>query len=114
MSKYSFGGAFDVEDDAFFTREDLDEFADQIASDLNMEYGDNDVAVSVIESYAENTVDVGVVLDLSFYDDEFEWTSEHRVDLRKIQSPLADLLKYYKQMFLDDFRDEIEKHLYQE
>ena len=112
MSNYSFGGAFDVEDDALFTRDDLDEFADEIADDLNMEYGDNDVVVAVIESYAENTVDVGVVLDISLHDDEFEYTSEHRVDLRKVRNPLADLLKYYKQMFLDDFRDEIEKYLY--
>lgn len=118
MSKHSFGGAFDIEDDALFTKEDLDEFAEELASSLNIEYMNQDVVAHVKDSYAIDTVDVGVTLLIEVFEDEleepigsFEYTAEMRVDLRKIQNPLSDLTKHYKQMFLDVFRDEIENYL---
>lgn len=118
MSKHSFGGAFDVEDDALFTREDLDKFAEELASSLNIEYMTQDVVAHAKDSYAIDTVDVGVTLIIEVFNDEldelvgsFEHTSEMRVDLRKIQNPSTDLTKHYKQMFLDEFRDEIENYL---
>ena len=105
MKRY-YGGAFDVEEDSFFTREDLDEFADAVAEDLSNMYEDS--TFSVVASYVEDTVNLTIEMNLDMPIDEFISTATHKIDLRRITgNPVDSLIRAYKQLYVDDFSDEI-------
>lgn len=97
-----YGGAFDIEDDQYFTRDDLNEFGyeleDKFREAINAKYGEvNLVSIYLEDSELEVTIGVG---------SEYEATKTVKVDMRKIRTP-KDLYKYMDKllnMFLDDFR----------
>lgn len=97
-----YGGAFDIEEDQYFTRDDLNEFGyeleDKFREAINAKYGEvNLVSIYLEDSELEVTIGVG---------SEYEATKTIKVDMRKIRTP-KDLYKYMDKllnMFLDDFR----------
>lgn len=85
MKEGKFGGAYDLEDDAYFSREELDEFADM----LN-DYLGNKVEVAKIYWNDNNHMEIDIHSD--------EWgdqTIDQRVDMRKVKI-LRDLWKYVR------------------
>ena len=87
----SYGGAFDIEDDQFFTREEINELAYNIEDRLNELYPDH--KFRFVSVYIEPVNQ----LELTMYDEasEEEYTVTEKIDMRKIHKP-SDLMKYEK------------------
>ena len=88
MSKYSFGGAYDVEDDMFFTREEINEFgfevADQLSNKFNARFDLSDI-------YMDDTTHM--TIQISELDSGYTYTDYVKIDFRKIHKP-SDINKY--------------------
>ena len=99
----SYGGAFDIEDDQFFTREDINEFADEVLeqlSDLLTKTNINRV-IDVQEIYVDNNQ-----LQMTIISDDEEFTYTATIDMRRIRL-VSDLIKKYSKRFIDYFLKEI-------
>lgn len=92
----SYGGVYDIEDDQFFTREEINEVAYAVEDELN---GGNRRRFGVSEVYMAN----GNELCISIIDMETgeEYESSAKIDLRRIRRP-SDIMKYVK-LFVEDF-----------
>ena len=86
MNEASYGGAYDIEDDQYFTREDADYLAETVENVLvdSYEMPVKDVFVEIDKQTAEVTV---------ILDDEAEYTASTKIDMRKIKLP-RDIDKY--------------------
>lgn len=88
MGKYSFGGAYDVEDDMFFTREEINEFgyevADQLSNKFNTRFDLSDI-------YMDDTTHM--TIEISELDGGYTYTDYVKIDFRKIHKP-SDINKY--------------------
>ena len=100
--KRNYGGAFDIEDDQFFTREELNEFADDVVDELNkIPYLEYDC--QLISVYMENDI-IEITIECGDYD---SITISKKIDMRKIRLPRD--LKKYKASFVKDFEIEFMK-----
>ena len=78
--------AFSYDDDEFFTREEVDDFAEKVCDHINETFNE---VFKVQESYITNN-EIEVVV----YNDELgEFTGKKKVDMRRIRKP-SDLDKY--------------------
>lgn len=84
----SYGGAFDIEDDQFFTREDLDDLADVVMGHINETFYDK---YEYLSSYFIENKNIKFTI---FDKDGTEFTSTTHIDMRRIRKP-ADLKEYY-------------------
>lgn len=106
LNESSYGGAYDIEDDQFFTRDDIDEFAYEIEDKLNAnpELGKKYRLAGV---YMETPKD----LYISFVDEDgYESYNTFPIDMRKIRKP-NDLNRYIETVmnwFVNDFNKEYE------
>lgn len=89
LKEANYGGAYDIEDDMFFTREEINELAENVCDELQSRFG-----------YDYETVEVGMnsttelylcVQDIHGIEEE----STFKIDMRKIRKP-SDLFKYAK------------------
>ena len=92
MKKYtkaSYGGAFDIEDDQFFTREEINEVAYAVEDALN------EIVSDTKFQFSEVYIEPGNILELTMYNTETEeyQTVTERIDFRKIKKP-SDIMKY--------------------
>lgn len=78
--------AFSYEDDEFFTREEVDDFAEKVCEHVNETFNE---VFDVQESYITNN-EIEVVV---YNDDLGEFTGKKKVDMRRIRKP-SDLDKY--------------------
>ena len=102
LDEASYGGAFDIEDDQYFTRDDLTEFGEELIDRMKSKTGRD---VDVISSYIDdNNLEVTVVEN----DTENEATHTEHIDMRKIRMP-KDLNKYIDR-FIDSFEDEFRSY----
>ena len=88
LTEASYGGAYDIEDDMFFTKEDIVEFVDNICEYLGDVFG---------YQYGINNVymDGSRKLYINIYDNNYiEVESTFDIDMRKIRKP-SDLFKVY-------------------
>ena len=86
LEEASYGGAFDIEDDAFFTREELNDFGYTVCEHLNETFFHK---YELQEIYLTKGL-----LEITVVDEEgTEFTTEARIDMRKITKP-RDLEKY--------------------
>lgn len=85
LEEASYGGAYDIEDDQYFTREELNEFGEEVADTLT-DLGNG--KVDLLSIYIDNGV-----LEITVDWEGNETTAEHRIDMRKIRSP-KDLNKF--------------------
>lgn len=100
----SYGGAYDVDPEQYFTREDLVEFADDVISCIA---NSQDILFDVSELYIEgNNITLG--LTNTNNGGGFERTITFTVDMRKIRKPW-DLQTKYSQKIANMFIDEYNK-----
>ena len=89
----SYGGAYDIEDDMYFTKEDLLEFADELIDTLQ----DKGIFVDLVDMYITD----GNRLVIAFEDEDGnEIDTDEFIDMRKIRLP-KDIYKY-KNIFIKD------------
>ena len=87
IKSVSYGGAYDIEDDMLFTKEEIVEFADDVAEAFNSEYSST---LSLSDCY----IDTPNILHVEYTDDEgYEYSADVKLDMRKIRSP-RDISKY--------------------
>lgn len=92
MTEYDFGGAFDVDPEMFFTREELDDLGYEAEEALQEKYENNEEITSISLGYidCENTFTIVCGYDVN---DEWQFDFRFKVDMRKIKKP-SDLMKY--------------------
>lgn len=80
VNEASYGGAFDIADDQYFTREDLDSFAEEVLNHINETFKTQfDIASCYID---DGVLEVGVS------NDEFgDYIYSEKIDMRKIKEP---------------------------
>ena len=100
LDEASYGGAFDIADDEFWTRDDINDFADEVIDNINEIFYKK---YKVIGSWFEN----GSVIVSIGDDDGNEYEASQKVDMRKIRKP-SDLVKYIGEIVYD-LRQQIEK-----
>ena len=89
--------AFSYEDDEFFTREEVDDFAEKVCEHVNETFNE---VFDVQESYiTDNEIEVVV-----YNDDLGEFTGKKKVDMRRIKKP-SDLDKYVLDIAADIIAD---------
>lgn len=90
LNEASYGGAFDIEDDMYFTKEELVEFAGDIAEEFSKLTGHLNCDIDNV--YIENNP---LALNVDIYDPEdgVSHSAYTRIDMRKIRKP-SDIYKY--------------------
>jgi hypothetical protein len=103
MNEASYGGAFDIADDQYFTRDDLNELSDEVLEIVQKSF-DNKLDTS--SSYIED----GNELEVTLADEDgVEFTSKIKIDMRKIKKP-SDLSDRYKTVLADDLINQISEY----
>lgn len=87
-----YGGAFDIEADQYFTRDDLNEFAEDVVDCLNASSYDR-------FDFTEIYLEPGNILELTLVWSYYEETIKERIDMRKIRRP-HDLIRVYSPLFV--------------
>lgn len=85
----SYGGAFDIEDDQYFTKDEIVEFGNTVCDHLNETFYDT---YEVSDVYMETPKKL--VLTVVQKSDESEFTATTNIDMRKIKRP-SDLMDRY-------------------
>ena len=89
----SYGGAYDIEDDMYFTKEDLLEFADELIDTLQ----DKGIFVDLVDMYITDGNRLVIAVE---DEDGNEIDTDEFIDMRKIRLP-KDIYKY-KNIFIKD------------
>ena len=105
LQEASYGGAYDIADDQYFTREDLEEFADEVISCIAAR---DDVLFDVCDLSADG-LKITIGLNNAARNGEFEHTVTFRADLRSIRYPNTLATSKYVTMVAEQFRDEYRK-----
>ena len=80
MNEASYGGAFDIADDQIFTREDIDNLAEEVLNHINETYEYKfDISAAYIDG---NELEVGVEND-----ELGEYMTTLKIDMRKVKEP---------------------------
>ena len=91
LSETSYGGAFDIEEDQYFTREDLVEFANEVIGLLSSTFKED---FDISDLYIDNNT-----IYLSVESPSYGASDSIKIDMRTIRHPL-DIMKYVKPMFI--------------
>lgn len=102
LKEASYGGAFDILDDEYFTRDDLNELSEYIEDELNSNIVGDKVVVE--SSYIDDQV---LSLEISTQESGFLETFEKKIDMRRIKTP-HDLTKVYGRLAVEDLKDKLE------
>lgn len=87
LNEASYGGAFDIEDDQYFTKEEIIEVAEKVCEHLDETYPDK---FDVSDVYMETPT----VIHVEVISKEGNWASANaKIDMRKIKKP-SDIMKY--------------------
>lgn len=97
LKESSYGGAFDIEDNQYFTRDDLVEFAEDVVARLN------DISYSRFD-YTEVYLEPENNLALTLVWSDYEYTIKEHIDMRKIRKPY-DLCRVYAPSFVFKARE---------
>lgn len=84
---FDYGGAYDIDPSQYFTRDDINEFAEQVVDAINTKSYSK---VTLISSYIENNV-----IEVTVEWDGNEATATQKIDMRKIRRP-QQIDKYVK------------------
>lgn len=85
LEEASYGEAFDIEDDQYFTKEDIVDLADEICERLYVEVHES---FDVSDLYIENNV-----LHIELESDSYLVQTDVKIDMRKIRKPM-NIMKY--------------------
>lgn len=100
----SYGGAFDIEDDQYFTRDDLMEFGENVCDNLNEIFYDT---FDLYNIYMKDSKTLHIEVERK--SDEMVAEYEFRIDMRKIRRP-KDLISKYAGDAVYDFRQQFEEY----
>ena len=106
LNEASYGGAYDIADDEYFTKEDGMEAANEVAYQLEKEFPE--AKLEVVDMQLDNHSFYVALTDK----DGNEFTEEITLDMRKIRHPL-DLIKKYAPALTERFIKQI-KDFYSE
>ena len=108
LNEASYGGAYDIEDDMYFTKEEIVEFADNICEDLAKEFG---YKYDIADVYMDSPTKLHIEL---IDNHDIEVDINVRIDMRKIKKP-SDLEKAYHNSTLESFKNRfLEEYQYYE
>lgn len=93
LSEASYGGAYDIEDNMYFTKEDLLEFTDELIDTLH----DKGIVVDLVDMHITDGNRLVIVVE---DEDGNEIDTDEFIDMRKIHLP-KDIYKY-KDIFIKD------------
>lgn len=102
INEASYGGAYDIADDEYFTKEDGVEAVEEVISILEKEFPELKLEIS--DMALDNHSLYVVLVD----EDGNEFTEEVVIDMRKIRHPL-DLIKKYSPILAELFTKEIKE-----
>ena len=112
LKEASYGGAYDIEDDMYFTKEDLLEFTDELIDTLQ----DKGIFVDLVDMYMTDGNRLVIAVE---DEDGNEIDTDEFIDMRKIRRPkdiykyrnifIKDILSQYDELksFNEDLDDEI-------
>lgn len=104
INEASYGGVFDIEDDQYFTKEELVEFADEIIEKLDNHYEDIDPSFLLTDLYIDNDTNV---LHIEIDDDDIgTFAVDQKIDYRKVKTPYQ--IRNYTKEILDKFIKQID------
>lgn len=87
LEETSYGGAFDIEDDQYFTKEEIVDVAEKVCEHLDETYPDN---FDIADVYMETPT----IIHVEVISKEGNWASANaKIDMRKIKKP-SDIMKY--------------------
>ncbi len=102
LTEASYGGAYDIVDDQYFTKDDLNEFIDDVLEAVDEHFG----VRNFTEIYDADITNGIISLTLSFKGYEESYST--KIDMRKIKVP-RDLIKHYSNEFIKYFIDKFEE-----
>jgi len=98
LNEASYGGAFDIADDQYFTKEEIVEFGEDVVDSINnIGYS----KVSFVSAYVENGC-----IEVTAEFDGGEATASTKIDMRKIRKP-SDLYKACGKIIIDKLMKEL-------
>lgn len=97
----SYGGAYDIEDDQYFTRDDLNEFGEAVAELISL---DTKQQAEYAGAWIDNNI-----LTAEFMIDDFDYEVNIKIDMRKIRRP-NDLITKYGDAVATKYVDEYQKY----
>lgn len=101
LDEAHYGGAFDIRDDEFWTRDDLNDFAEEVINNINEIFY---TEYKILGVWSEN----GNII-VSIGDEEGnEYETTQRIDMRKIRKS-SDLTRHYVGYVVYDLRKQIEE-----
>lgn len=99
-----YGGAFDIDDDQYFTKEELIEFADEIIEKIEDHYRELDPHFFITDLYMDEDKNV---LHLEIEDDNLGTVFiDKKIDYRKVKTPYQ--IRNYTKEILDKFIKQID------
>lgn len=96
----NYGGAYDIDPEMYFTKEELVEFGNQVVDEFNE-------CVSEVYNLSDVYMDAPNTLIVSVSNGDFEFTHTTAIDMRRIRKP-SDIEKYrytFIQSFLNQHRE---------
>lgn len=93
LNEASYGGAYDIEDDMYFTKDDILEFTDELIDSLQ----DKGIFVDLVDTYITDGNRLVIAVE---DEDGNEIDTDEFIDMRKIRRP-KDIYKY-KNIFIKD------------
>lgn len=97
----SYGGAYDIENDQYFTRDDLNEFGEAVAELISL---DTKQQAEYAGAWIDNNI-----LTAEFMIDDFDYEVNIKIDMRKIRRP-NDLITKYGDAVATKYVDEYQKY----
>ena len=84
----NYGGAYDIDEEMYFTKDEIVEFAQDVVDDFNT------MQDAVFDLYSVYFVgDRNDILQIEITDGDYDFNHEERIDMRRIRKP-SDLYKY--------------------
>ena len=111
LDEASYGGAYDIEDDMFFTKDDLNEFLDHLIEKLDNYFG---YSFDVYNAGFDSPTDL--YLEIVDTNNDIILDTHVNIDMRKIRSP-KDLNKYLNPTFMyfyNGFKDFYDQYNFDE
>lgn len=93
LSEASYGGAYDIEDNMYFTKDDLLDFTDELIDSLQ----DKGIVVDLVDMYMTDGSRLVIIVE---DEDGNEINADEFIDMRKIRRP-KDIYKY-EDIFIKD------------
>lgn len=103
----SYGGAFDINDSQYFTREDVEAFMYEVVDQLSEEFPDHLIDIGEYGASIEPNNKLYIAIGL---DDEVNLDYTVQIDMRRIRYP-QDLVIKYVPGAVDNFKKQIQDYL---